>query len=139
LLRLPPALPERYPLRMLAVSMCLICIGEIGVLRIGAPYYDLKQASRMLAEAQADGRPVAVLDRYHGQYGFLGRMTAPVTQLQPEQARAWAREHPNGYLVITARKSTAMPGPSVFAQPYQGGYLAILDAAIVAQNDLPLP
>jgi 4-amino-4-deoxy-L-arabinose transferase-like glycosyltransferase len=139
LLRMPPALPERFPLRMLVVSICLICIGEIGVLRIGAPSYDLKQASRLLAQAQADGRPVAVLDRYHGQYGFYGRLTEPVVQLQPGQARDWARQHPRGYLVITARKSTAAPVPSVFAQPYQSGYLAILDAAVVVESDLPLP
>jgi 4-amino-4-deoxy-L-arabinose transferase-like glycosyltransferase len=139
LLRLPPAPPERLPLRMLALSVCLVCIGEFGVLRIGAPHYDLKQASRLLAQAQADGRPVAVLDRYHGQFGFYGRLTAPVTQLKRPQARDWARQHPAGYLVISDRKSMNAPLPTVFAQSYQGGYLAILDAAVVAENELLLP
>jgi 4-amino-4-deoxy-L-arabinose transferase-like glycosyltransferase len=139
LLYLPPAMPDRLPLRMLALSVCVVCIGEIGVLRIGAPAYDLKQASRLLALAQADGRPVAVLDQYHGQFGFYGRLTEPVLQLQPEQARGWARQHPRGYLVITDRKSTVPPLPTLFAQPYQGGYLAILDAAVVAESNRPLP
>jgi 4-amino-4-deoxy-L-arabinose transferase-like glycosyltransferase len=139
LLYLPPALPNRYPLRMLALSVCVVCIGELGVLRIGAPAYDLKQASRLLALAQAEGRPVALLDRYHGQFGFYGRLTEPLIQLHPGQAHAWARQHPRGYLVITNRKSTAAPVSARFAQPYQGGYLAILDAAAVAEIGPPLP
>jgi 4-amino-4-deoxy-L-arabinose transferase-like glycosyltransferase len=138
-LYLPAAMPDRFPLRMLALSVCVVCIGEIGVLRIGAPAYDLKQVSHLLAEAQAEGRSVAVLDRYHGQFGFYGRLTEPVVQLQPDQVHDWARQHPRGYLVITERKSTAAPGAARFAQPYQGGYLAILDAANVAQSDWPLP
>ncbi len=139
LLYLPPALPQHYPLRMLVLSVCVVCIGEIGVLRIGAPAYDLEQASRLLAQAQADGRPVAVLERYHGQFVFYGRMTQPVSQLQAGQARDWATRHPRGYLVITDRRSTTPPQTARFAQPYQGGYLAILDAAAVAEHGWPLP
>jgi 4-amino-4-deoxy-L-arabinose transferase-like glycosyltransferase len=139
LLWLPPALPERMPLRMLALSVCVVCIGETGVLRIGAPAYDLKQVSRLLAQAQADDRPVAVLDRYHGQFGFYGRLTEPVIQLQRDQLRDWARQYPRGYLVVTDRKSTAAPLQARFAQAYQGGYLAILDAAVVAEHGLPRP
>jgi len=139
LLLLPPALPAQYPLRMAVLSVVAVAIVEVGVLRIGAPAYDLKQASRFIADAQAAGHPVATLERYHGQFGFYGRLTEPVLQLAPEEARRWAQQHPDGYLVISARGSIAQPPDALFAQPYQSGYLAILAGRSVAEDPGLLP
>ena len=139
LLLLPPALPAQYPLRMAVLSVLVVAIVEVGVLRIGAPSYDLRQAGRFIAAAQAAGRPVATLDHYHGQFGFYGRLTEPLLELAPGQARDWARQHPDGLLVITARDPAAQPPDTLFAQSYQGGYLAILHARGVLDNPGALP
>ncbi|MGB5540195.1 MAG: hypothetical protein WBO37_08925, partial [Gammaproteobacteria bacterium] len=114
-------------------------IVEVGVLRIGAPSYDLRQASGVIAAAQAAGQPVATLERYHGQFGFYGRLTEPLLELAPEQARDWARQHPDGLLVLTERDPAAPPPDALFAQSYQGGYLAILHARGVLEIPGALP
>lgn len=138
LLLLPPALPVQYPRRLAVLSVAAVAIAELGVLRIGAPSYDLKQASRFIASAQAAGHPVATLDRYHGQFGFYGRLTEPLLQLAPAQALHWTQQHPDGYLVISAR-GPAAPPPAAFAQPYQSGYLAILAGRSVIEDPGLLP
>jgi len=139
LVLLPPALPVQYPLRMAVLSVAAVTILELGVMRIGAPSYDLEQASRLIASAQAAGHPVATLDRYHGQFGFYGRLTEPLQQLLPGQALQWAQQHPDGYLVITmSGRAEPQPG-ALFVQPYQSGYLAIRDGRSVVDDPGLLP
>lgn len=123
---LPPARPLQYPVHMLLLSLCVIVIGEAGVLRVGAPAYDLKAASQVIAAAQAEGRPVAIAERYHGQFGFYGRLRQPVQEIDPAQIRDWSQAHPDGYLVMTGRESSAGYPGVVYHQPYQSGYLAIV-------------
>ncbi len=139
LLLLPPALPTHYPWRMVILSVMVVVIAEVGVLRIGATSYDLRQVSRLIAEAQASGRPVATLDSYHGQFGFYGRLTGAVLQLTPEQALAWVRQHPNGYLVFKTFRPPAQLAAALFTQPYQTGYLAIFAGRSVIDDPGLLP
>ncbi len=123
---LPPARPLQYPAHMLLLSLCVIVIGEVGVLRVGAPSYDLKAASQVIATAQAEGRPVAIAERYHGQFGFYGRLRQPLQEIEPAQIRDWSRAHPDGYLVMTGRESSAGYPGVIHHQSYQRGYLAIV-------------
>jgi 4-amino-4-deoxy-L-arabinose transferase-like glycosyltransferase len=122
---LPAATPQQYPPRMLVLSVCAILIGEVGVLRIGAPAYDLKAASALIARVQSRGHPVAVTGLYHGQFGFYGRLTRPLQEVAVPQLADWVRTHPGGYVVLTGRESGAGNPGVVYHQPYQGGYLAI--------------
>jgi len=137
LVRLPPVRPAHYPRRLALLSVAAVAIAELGVLRIGAPSYDLKQASRFIATAQAAGHPVATLERYHGQFGFYGRLTRPLLQLAPGEVRHWAGQQPDGYLVTSGRGHA--PKPAAFAQPYQSGYLAILAGRRVMEDPGLLP
>ncbi|MGD2113288.1 MAG: glycosyltransferase family 39 protein [Gammaproteobacteria bacterium] len=138
-LSLPPAEPARYPPRMALLSVVAVAIAETGVVRIGAPAYDLQQASRFIATARAAGHPVVILESYHGQFGFYGRLTEPVRQLARGQALDWAREHPDGYLVSTGSGLPDAQDDAVFAQPYQSGYLAIHAGHQVMENPGVLP
>jgi len=139
LLLLPPAVPMQYPWRMVVLSVMVVVIAEVGVLRIGATSYDLRQASRLIADAQASGRSVATLDSYHGQFGFYGRLTKPVLQLAPDQALGWARRHPDGYLVFKTFRPPAQLTAALFTQPYQTGYLAFFAGASVVEDPGLLP
>lgn len=126
LLLLPAARPRQYPPRMLLLSLAMVVIASAGVLRVGAPAYDLKAASRIIAAAQTHGQPVAITERYHGQFGFYGRLTQPVQQISAAEISDWSRAHPDGYLVMTGRQSSAGYPGVLHHQPYQGGYLAIV-------------
>lgn len=72
------------------------------VLRVAAPAYDLHALSARIAALQAAGRPVAHVGKYHNQFHFLGRLRQPLEVLTstPEDVLAWARRHPDGYLVL---------------------------------------
>ncbi|MEZ5541987.1 MAG: glycosyltransferase family 39 protein [Pseudomonadota bacterium] len=124
-LLLPPLPPLRQAPRLALLSVLAVAIIEIGVIRVGAPAYDLQAASRFIAAAQAAGQPVVVLDRYHGQFGFYGRLTGTLEYVGSAQALDWARQHPDGYLVSTGRVLPETAPAAPFAQPYQSGYLAI--------------
>ena len=105
------------------------------MLRIGAPAYDLEAASAVIARAQAGGHPVAVTQHYHGEFGFYGRLTRPVQEVAMPQLGDWSRAHPDGYVVLTGKQSSAGCPGVVHDQPYQSGYLTIA-RTLVAGSDL---
>ena len=78
--RLPAVAPQAWPLRMALLSVVAVAMGELGVLRTGAPSYDVSAASRLVARAQADGQAVAMLARYHGEFTFRGRLQEPIRE-----------------------------------------------------------
>jgi len=136
---LPPLRPLQYP-RMLAVLVtAVLCIVQVGLFRGAAPAYDLHAASAFVASTQAGGREVAAVLTYHGQFGFYGRLTRPILQIEPGRALAWARSHPRDYLVITGHHLTGLPEDAAFTQYYRGGGLAIVDGKTVLQHPELLP
>ncbi len=79
--------PARYPLRLTLLSVWVVLLIHLGVFRTAAPAYDVQAASRVIAGAQADGLQVAIATRYHGQFGFAGRLSRPLLQLDAGRAR----------------------------------------------------
>jgi len=135
---LPPRPAAPTLLRISLLSVFVVAVAQVGVFRKAAPAYDLQAASRLLAQAQAAGREVAVLTPYHGQFGFLGRLTQPVLYIPASVVVAWAQQHPDAYLVMVYRDGQADFPRAVFAQPYRSGYLVIREArAVTANPDLP--
>jgi 4-amino-4-deoxy-L-arabinose transferase-like glycosyltransferase len=131
---LRPLPPRRYPQLLTLVSVCVITIVQLGVFRAAAPAYDLRAASRLVAQAQAEGREVAAVKKYHGQFGFYGRLVRPLQQLDATTATDWATRHPQGYLVITSGDMPDELPDAVYTQPYRSGYLAILEGRAVSSN-----
>lgn len=89
--------------RALALAGVVVLVGiHACVLRVAAPAYDLHAMSAHIAAIQAAHRPVLHVGKYHGQFHFLGRLEHPLGELPPipEQVLAWARMHPDGYLVL---------------------------------------
>jgi 4-amino-4-deoxy-L-arabinose transferase-like glycosyltransferase len=134
-----PLRMEQYPLAVTVLSAGTLATVYLGVFRIAAPAYDLREASRVIAAAEAAGQPVASLSDYHGQFGFYGRLAHPIENLSAEQAPAWARGHPGGYLI--AYYPGRVPGQSIVVheQPYRGGHLVIWEAREIAADPALLP
>jgi hypothetical protein len=106
--------------------------------------------AQRLKSLEEQGRPVAHLGKYHGQFQFLGRLSRPVASVTEDALAAWLVQHPDGYVVgpvygaeylrldNALRASTPAPlSPGLaaeFVQPHRRGglYLARLDAATVA-------
>ncbi|MGB5337491.1 MAG: glycosyltransferase family 39 protein [Gammaproteobacteria bacterium] len=139
LVALQPARPAQYPALMTLLSVYVVSMIHLGVMRPAAPAYDLRAASRLIATAQAAGRAVAVTNRYHGEFGFYGRLTQPVDLVTEDRLREWALQHPDGYLVMVDRDDPAGHVPPVFTQPYQNGRLAIVEGRVITAQPGMLP
>lgn len=138
LLLLRPLLPRQYPQRMAVLSVMAVCVGELGVLRVGAPFYDVRPASRLVARVQEDGQVIAVPFRYHGEFTFHGRLRQPVEQLAPGGAEAWAARHPEDYLVLTGRDLPEDYPRAIYNRPWRSGRMVIVRGdVLIPYNDAP--
>jgi 4-amino-4-deoxy-L-arabinose transferase-like glycosyltransferase len=138
LLQLRPLSPREYPQRMALLSVVVVGIGELGVLRIGAPSYDLQEASRLLARAQGDDQSIAVVSRYHGEFTFYGRLQRPVEQLKPVEVDEWAEHHPDDYLVLTGRDLPADYPRAIYNHPWRSGRMVIVRGdVLIPYNGAP--
>jgi 4-amino-4-deoxy-L-arabinose transferase-like glycosyltransferase len=135
LLQRPRPLAD-YPQRLTLFSVWVMVVLHVGVFTTAAPAYDLQSASRVIARAQADGHEVAMASRYHGQFGFQGRLAQPLVQLQADTMLPWAARHPRDYLVVITRSAALVEEypKAIFTQAYRSGYLVILTGDAVAKN-----
>ncbi len=92
--------------------------------------YDLQGTARQLAAFEAEGRPVAIAARYHGQWSFVGRLRRPLAEIEPAGAARWLAEHPAGRVLLPLREAQAAPpGVRVLERRrYRGGWLLLLAA-----------
>ncbi|HZX70496.1 MAG TPA: glycosyltransferase family 39 protein [Rhodanobacter sp.] len=105
------------------------------------PAFDLQPAADLLARAQTQGRPVANVEKYDGQFHFLGRLTAPITSLAgPREGRIWAAAHPSGMLVIYA--SHPAPGDrqcALYFHAFRGVWMGIWASPAFLHQSQPDP
>lgn len=93
--------------------------------------YNLQSAALQVKAYQDEGRPVAYVGKYHGEFQFLGRLTQPLYEMQHmEDGQIWAKSHGNGIVMATMRRKDVPPLPKpVSIQPYRGKVLVIWNAA----------
>ena len=134
-----PVCATRYPLRMTLLSVFAALVVYAGIFRTAAPAYDIQAAAEVIAVARQDGRRVASVAHYHGQFGFVGRLRQPLVQLESDSALAWAARHPDDLLVVMSRELPEQYPMAVFTQPYRSGYLALWKGRTVVENPAVLP
>ena len=88
--------------------------------------YNLQPTADRLAALQAEGREVAHLGIYEGQYQFLGRLRQPLEPVAPEAAAAWAQDHPEGVIVEVANHLEASHrAQPLLLQPFRGEWVEV--------------
>lgn len=112
----------------MAVSFRLVWISTaitLGVFLVGQgiaavtvfPLYDLSKAAAFLSTRQG---PLAIVGKYHGEVGFLARLTHPMDEVELKDAGAWLGQHPNGTLIgLELPDSVKLPGKQVFRTDYR--------------------
>lgn len=118
--------------RAVAVASLLSVVAFFGAadLLLREPY-DVTRAAAQIAGAQAEGREVAIVGDYHGQWHLAGRLQRPLQEIEAGELKPWLAAHPHGRVVLLLRRSEAPPAelPLVFEQPrYRGMWLAIVGA-----------
>lgn len=91
-------LGRRVPLVACVISV-VFAVGQWDAMRVARPSLDLAPMGEVLRELEKDGRPIAHLGEYHGQYHFVGRVEKPFALMWDTGAAAWARENPRGVVV----------------------------------------
>jgi 4-amino-4-deoxy-L-arabinose transferase-like glycosyltransferase len=128
-------LPGRGKLRRIAAASL---IGSAAAYALFAralyPAFDMRPASRLLAQAESQGRAIGNLGLYNGQFEFMGRMTRPVARLyEGHFLQRWAAEHPRGLVIAYPdRLAPADLRSARLVQPYRGSWMVIWDAPILA-------
>lgn len=117
-----------------------------GVMPALVPYADPGPVARVLARLQAQQVPLAHLGKYHAQYNFAGRLTAPIEILDPPELGNWVAAHPGGRVMTVERNrapegaagpATAEGGPE-YQAPFRGAWLQLWrgEALLVARSQL---
>ena len=96
--------------------------------------YDIRPASRYVAELQHEGYPLAQLRSYHGQYHFYGRLTKPVSILEEEHLQSWLEDHPDGRVVLYLRRLPGTDAGPEFAARFRGRHITVWNRDQIAVN-----
>ena len=128
-----------YVRRLVLLTVVVVGIVQLALFLPAGPAYDLREAGQIIAGAQADGRPVANIGRYHGQYHFYGRLRQRVTPLAREDAYRWALGNPEGRLVGYYDGAPPAHPDALHVQAYRGGGLAIWRGRTVTDAPEVLP
>jgi 4-amino-4-deoxy-L-arabinose transferase-like glycosyltransferase len=139
LLRLRDLTVTDYVRKLALLSVAAVSIVQLTVFPPAAPAYDLRETAAIIARAQAEGRPVANLGRYHGQFHYHGRLRERLTPVSREVAFGWVRANPDGDLVVYYDHQPPAQPAARHVQPYRGGALAIWPARTVAEAPEVLP
>jgi len=111
------------------LSAALIVVIHHGAKPLLAERYDLRPVSLKLADWQRQGVPIAYVGKYHGQFQFMGRLTAPIAVLGKEATDVanWLETNPGGRLIVVANAPSEQT-PGTYSHPYRGRYLIVYDA-----------
>lgn len=79
-----------------------------------------------IAKVQAEGRTVAHVGDYHGEFHFAGHLTRPLQVLDTVQARQWPSWHPEGAIITYGGQGQPARGAApLFQGSYRGQAVAL--------------
>jgi 4-amino-4-deoxy-L-arabinose transferase-like glycosyltransferase len=115
---------------MAAFCVLLVC-ALLGFAAQFNPMFPVAQVGGVLAKAQADGRPLAHVGEYRGEFHFAGRLRAPLAAIEPARVEDWAAAHPNGAIVTYTerwRPRVVVRSNVLLETPFREQQLRIFDA-----------
>ena len=123
------------PVLSLAVlGTVTLALVQMAAMRSFDTVYDIKPMAQAIKQLQDEGRPVANAARYHAQYQFLGRLKAPLIDLQGTELAGWLVAHPEAYVVIYLKDGQKLDAmPVLHKQAYRGGTAVLADAQTAAR------
>jgi 4-amino-4-deoxy-L-arabinose transferase-like glycosyltransferase len=124
---------ERLPARRTLptwIGLVLVLAAHLGFSEAGNRAYDVEPIARYLSVLERQGRPIAFVGTYHGEFHFLGRLERPFEEILPGGELLWLRDHPDGRVVQDFHHRSPDLRRAEFVQPYRGEEaLAVLGEA----------
>ena len=121
------------------LSLGLLGAATLAMLQLAAsrsidPLYDLKPMAQAIKQVQSQGHMVANAATYHAQYQFLGRLDAPLVELQGVELQSWMAAHPEDYVVVYLKDTKTLPVIAArHKQAYRGGAAVLVDTRTAAE------
>lgn len=110
----------------MASALCVM-VANMGLARaLGPDGYDLRNFSAYLNSLQRSGSPILHLNKYHGQYQFLGRLQPIDVVDNHNYVRPWLERNPQGRVIIYY--GTWYPfntGPPEYVQMFRGTVVTV--------------
>lgn len=105
------------------------------VLPVADSVQNVTPTAMQLANWQEQGKPIAHLGKYHGQFQFAGRLKKPLVIINKNELNTWSNAHPDGY-VVTYENSPPGPDnlPPAFAQQYRNHWIVVWTAASIKEQ-----
>jgi len=120
------------------LNLALLGAATLGLVQTAAmhslmPLYDIKPLALAIRQVQDEGGTVANAAKYHAQYQFLGRLEAPLVELQGAELLRWLEAHPDGHVVMYLKDRHEIGAiPARYRQGYRGGAIVLVDAQTAA-------
>jgi hypothetical protein len=107
-------------LRALALaSVTLVAVANVVMPPATGNAWDVAPLAARIHAWQEEGRPVAHVGKYHGQFHFPGRLTRSLEVIDEGTERQWLRRHPEGRIVVYQPRGVRLPSGAAFAHPYR--------------------
>jgi 4-amino-4-deoxy-L-arabinose transferase-like glycosyltransferase len=120
-------------LNLAVLGVATLALVQGAAMRSFDTLYDIKPMALAIKQVQDDGRPVANAARYHAQYQFLGRLEAPLIELQGAELTRWLAAHPEAYVVMYLKDRQNLDTiPARHKQVYRRGAAILVDAKTAA-------
>ncbi|MBU1396261.1 MAG: glycosyltransferase family 39 protein [Gammaproteobacteria bacterium] len=121
-------------LNLALLGVAMVALVQLAATRSIGPLYDIKPMAQAIRQVQDEGLPVANAARYHAQYQFLGRLEAPLVELQGVELTRWLAAHPEAYVVIYLKDGQNLDAiPARHKQAYRGGAAVLVNAQAAAR------
>jgi 4-amino-4-deoxy-L-arabinose transferase-like glycosyltransferase len=120
--------PRIFPGRPAAptlISLVFLVVLHLGFASAPRQAFDLGPMAGYLAELQRQGRPIAFVEFYHGQFHFLGRLERPFEVIHGGSEYIWLLGHPGGRVIQNLDYMPPGIGRIELAQPYRDHILAV--------------
>lgn len=107
------------------IAVALVVGLHLGFSEVARTAYDLEPVARYLKSAEDQGRPIAWVGDYHGQFHFLGRLVRPFQEIPTGSESLWIRRNPRGKVVQDLKYIPPDVARAELTQPYRDDTLAV--------------
>jgi 4-amino-4-deoxy-L-arabinose transferase-like glycosyltransferase len=107
------------------IAVALVLGLHLGFSEVARVAYDLEPVARYLKSAEDQGRPIAWVGDYHGQFHFLGRLERPIQEIPGGSESLWIRQNPRGKVIQDLKYIPPDVERAELTQPYRDDTLAV--------------
>lgn len=123
--------------RIISIAVTTMFVVVVGNFVIGyqlGDRYRTPQLNTLLYETENQGRKIAIVGRYQGEFHFQARLTQAITVLTRDQTRQWILDNPTSVMMAmddTWQPTVISDSALLLEQAYGVGQIRVWDAGLL--------